>query len=181
MLRKSLIKITVVAALGLAVLGGTAAAANADSGSAKFGMGTGFLDFQSGQVSVSPAYCNLANHRASFDVSVTQPPQYTNGIWFSDIVYMRDVSANGPWRSTGQVTQAINTAQISNGVAYNQPMNFSRTNVAGIAGHYYQFQVDFNWAPPGGYWQGWQYFDVDPFSWIFQNGSVISGYLYCHL
>ena len=181
MFRKTITRIAIVATLGIAALAATATGASAgifDSGSASFGGG---LYSQAGSVSVSTANCNLATHRASFDVWVQQPAQYTNGINFSDIVYRRDVSVNGPWQSTGQVTGFINTAWGSNGVSINQPRDFSATNVAGVAGHYYEFRVYFNWAPPGGYWQGWQYFGVDPFSWVFQNGSVISGYAYCHL
>jgi len=182
MFRKLITRTAIVAALGIAALGATAtgaSAGNLDSGAAKFGGG---IFTQPGSVTVSPATCNLATHRASFGVSVVQPGQYLNGINFSVIVYMRDVSANGAWQSTGQVTSFINSQRMTPyGGSVTQPVAFSNTNVAGIAGHYYEFRVYFNWAPPGGYWQGWQYFGVAPFSWLFQNGSSISGYAYCHL
>ena len=178
MFRKSITRIAVVTALGLAVLAATATSALADSGSGWFGMDS---NGHYGSLYATTAYCNLATHRASFDVWVQQPPQYTNGIYFSDIVYMRDASVNGPWVSQGQVTRKINTEWGGGDVFINQPMDFSTLNATGIAGHYYQFRVYFNWAPVGGYWQGWKYLNVDPFTWIFQNGSPISGYTYCHL
>lgn len=177
MLRKSVTRIALVTALGLAALAATATSALADSGSATFGWDN---NFHYGQLYATTAYCNLATHRASFDVWVEQPAQYTNGIHFSDIVYMRDASVNGPWYSTGQVTRTINTESGGGDMYINQPIDFSRTNVAGIAGHYYQFRVYFNWAPIGGYWQGWKYFGVGPFTWITAYGPI-SGSGYCHL
>ena len=127
--------------------------------------------------------CNLATHRATFDTYVLQPPQYFYGINMSVAVYVRDVSTGSRWVLTGSRTNFINTETSNNGgdPYINIPMDYTHTNYLGVAGHTYQFQVDYTWAPPGGVWQQWQYFNVAPNTWLFQNGSKISGYLYCRL
>ena len=178
MFGKTITRITIVATLGLATLAGTAAAAKAaDSGTAYFGSAGNW-----GSVSVSPVNCNQATHLANFNVYVQQPPQYANGIAFSDIVYTRDVSvSNAPWVNRGQVTNNIKTVSGSGDGQINQSKIFSSYNGYGVPGHLYQFQIYFNWGPIGGYWQGWKYFNLGPFTWIFSNGQSISGYAYCRL
>jgi hypothetical protein len=176
MFRKSITRISIVAALALAALGATATAALADSGTTYFGPNL------SGQVSVSDALCNRYTHRATFQTSVLQPKEYPNGIWFSEVVYAKDATVGGQWQSTGQVTRFVNgTTWGSGGTYYVQPVDFSNTNFPGVAGHYYRFMVGYTWALPGGSWQNWQYFNVDPFTWIYANGQRLSGNLYCSL
>lgn len=181
MTRKFLTKITVTAAFGLVVLAVTATGAMADSGSATYGYAVVGLGSDYGSLSVSTPHCNLSTHRVAFTVSVSTPTRYSSGIWFSDIVYSRDVSANGQWVNNGQVTQAFNTVRtISAGVTLSTPTAFSNANFSGIAGHTYEFRVYFNWAPYGGSWQGWQYLNVGPFTWDTPYGPI-SGYQYCRL
>ena len=181
MTRKFLAKLTITAALGLVIVAATAASAMADSGSGIFGYASVGLGSDYGSLSISTAHCNLSTHRATFTVSVATPTRYASGIWFSDIVYARDVSANGPWVNNGQVTLAFNTVRtISPGVTISQPTAFSNTSFQGIAGHTYQFMVYFNWAPFNGSWQGWQYLNVGPFTWDTTYGPI-SGYQYCRL
>lgn len=171
--KKIITRIAIVATLALAALGATATAALADSGAGTFS--------NDGLTYATTAQCNLATHRATFSVMVRTPSAQLNGVWFSDIVYARDVSANGQWAPQGQVTQLFNTQHVSSlGVSYSQPAAFSNLNFQGIAGHYYEFRVYYNWAPPGGYWQGWQYFQVAPFTWLTSYGPI-SGYAYCRL
>jgi len=173
MFRKLITRTAIVATLSLAVLGATATAALADNSGGSFG--------SDGLVYTSTPQCNLSTHRATFTVSVRTPSSYPNGIYFSDVVYSRDVSANGPWQSNGQVTQFFNTVHtISPGVTYSQPTAFSNTNFQGIAGHTYEFQIQFNWGPAGGYWQGWKYFNAGPYTWLTAYGPI-SGYAYCRL
>ena len=180
MFGKTITRIAIVAALGLAALGATAASALADSGSSWFAMDN---QMRYGMVWASTPLCNLATHSASFDTWVVQPPQYTKGIYLSVAVYARDVSTGGGWQFSGARTNFINTQTSNNGAEpyITIPMDYTHTTYAGIAGHTYQFQVDYTWAPPGGVWQTWQYFNVAPNTWLFQNGSPISGYLYCRL
>jgi hypothetical protein len=176
--KKTITRIAVIATLGLAVLAGTAATAMADDGgSASFGNAGNW-----GSVSVSPINCYQGTHLANFNVYVMQPPAYANGISFSDIVYSRDLSvSNSPWVNRGQVTYNLKTVSGSGDGSINQLKLFSSYSGYGIPGHNYQFRLYFNWGPIGGYWQGWKYFDLGPFTWIFSNGQSIRGYGYCRL
>ena len=172
--KKTITRSAIVATLALAAFGATAASALADGGTAYFGM-----DNQGhyGTVQASTPECNRYTHHAIFDVWVQQPPQYPNGIWFSDAVYVRDVTTGGAWQWTGGVDKFIKTV---NG-AINQSIDYSRTNYVGIAGHSYQFKVNFTWGLPGGYWKPILYFLVGPYTSIYGDGTRISGSPYCRL